>query len=256
MIFTDHSKWNGLVNWKKCQDQGVEGDYFKATGTGNGGNYIDYQFENNKKNCPFQYTGNYHYFDYRGKSGADQCKFFLDTVGDYGTMRGILDVEDNYANWGVKLLDVIGVAMREQLAWVNQYKKECGYAPAMYLNTNLTCETQWVMAVMKYQYIYRNFLDCPLIVARYDEVKNPLVLANGKKSAWSDYAMWQFTSRGNGQLYGNEKGNDWIDLNRVNNLQALLKPGITIEDEPVVVPVELSDAEILSKLWDFHPELH
>ena len=68
--------------------------------------------------------------------------------------------------------------------------------------------------------------------------------------------MWQYTSKGDGYLYGNAQGSPSIDLNRVFNLQALLKPGVTPEDEVIPVPVVLTDAEKLAKLWQHHPELH
>ena len=258
MIFAYYSKWNGVVNWQKALAQRLEGAYLKATGSGDGGNYVDYKFPVNSAACPLKFKGGYHYFDYRGRSGADQCKFFLDTCGDWGNLRGVLDMEDNAANWGVKLESVIGVAMREALAWVNQYRLETGHDPVLYLNTELTVKKQYVLSALQYQYIFRNFLGCPLWVANYNDIKNPLVNLKGEKSAWPDYALWQYTSKGPGRLYGNEAGNAFVDLNIVKNLQALLKPGVTVEDEPVVVSpaAELSDSEKVSILWGAHPELH
>lgn len=250
MEFVDISKWNGVFNWSKAQAKGVEGAYLKATGSGNGGNYVDFRFKENSASCPLKYKGTYHYFDYRGYSGADQCKYFLDKTGNFGNLRGVLDMEDNATNGWVSLDSVLGVAMREALAWVNEYKKECGHAPVLYLNSGLAGKKQ--LTLSGYQYIFRNFLDCPLWVANYNQISTP------PSGAWLDYAMWQYTSKGDGIGYGNAPGNMFIDLNRVKNLSALLKPGVTIEDEqpiPVVIP-EPSDAEKLSRLWKAHPEIH
>jgi len=246
MIFIDISKWNGVFDWSKAVAQGVEGAYLKATGCGNGGNYVDNKFPVNATSCNLKYAGSYHYFDYR-KPGADQCKFFLDTVGDFGNLRGVLDIEDNASNGWVSLDSVISSAMKYALEWVYEYKLETGHYPVLYLNTGLTVKKQ--LTVGGYKYIFRNFLDCPLWIANYNDIKVP------PTGAWSDYAMWQYTSKGNGILYGNEAGNSFIDLNTVKNLQALLKPGITVEDEPVVIS-ELSDTEKLSRLWEAHPEIH
>jgi hypothetical protein len=69
--------------------------------------------------------------------------------------------------------------------------------------------------------------------------------------------MWQYTSNGDGYLYGNGGvGNVYIDLNNVKNINKLLKPGITPEDEPVVIPVPLTQSQKVDKLWDNHPNLH
>lgn len=231
MIFIDISKWNGVFNWQKAQAQGVEGAYLKATGCGNAGNYVDYKFPINSASCNLKYKGAYQYFDYR-KPGADQCKYFLDTCGDFGNMRGVLDIEDNATNGWVSLDSVIGNAMKYALEWVYQYKLETGHYPVLYLNTGLTVKKQWT--VSGYKYIFRNFLDCPLWIANYNDIKVP------PTGAWSDYAMWQYTSKGNGILYGNEAGNSFIDLNTVKNLQALLKPGIMPEDDiPVTIPLTI-----------------
>ena len=247
LIFIDVSKWNGIFDWSKAQAQGVEGVYIKATGSGNYGNYEDFKFPLNADTCTLKYKGSYHYFDYQGRSGADQCKYFLDKVGDFGNMRGVLDIEDNSANGWKPIDSVIGIAMREALAWVYQYKLDTGHYPVMYLNLGLAKQRQWT--ITGYKYIFRNFLDCPLWIARYGDVPDPLIYSSKERAAWSDYAMWQYTSKGNGALYGNAINNDFIDLNKVKNLNALLKPGITAEDEIIdmtnvmnIAPLSQADA--------------
>jgi GH25 family lysozyme M1 (1,4-beta-N-acetylmuramidase) len=245
MEFIDCSKWNGPFDWQKSVNKGVEGAWLKASGCGIGGNYVDYRFKENSQSCPLPYKGSYHYFDYEGrKSGADQCKFFLDTVGNFGNLRGVLDLEDNSGHGWVKLSSVMGNAMKEALSWVNQYFLECGHWPILYLNTGLTILQQWT--VTGYKYTFRNFTECPLWVANYNDIQVP------PTGAWETYAAWQWTSGGDGLAYGNSPGNVSIDLNRINNLNALLKPGITIED-PVIIPpvvVDYTDKQKLDILWE------
>ena len=249
MIFIDISKWNGVFDWSKAQAQGVDGVYIKATGSGNYGNYEDYKFPENSESCPLKYTGSYHYFDYQGRSGADQCKYFLDKVGDFGNMRGVLDIEDNSTNGWKNIYSILGTAMREGLAWVNQYRLECGHDPVMYLNLGLAKQKDlWG------KYIFRNFLDCPLWIARYSDVADPLVYSSTERAAWSDYALWQYSSKGNGRLYGNSIGNDFIDLNKVKNLQALLKPGITPEDE-IIDTTNAMNIDPLSQVDDIRGDI-
>jgi len=239
MIFIDVSKWNGIFDWSKAQAQGVEGVYIKATGSGNYGNYEDYKFPLNADTCTLKYKGSYHYFDYQGRSGADQCKYFLDKVGDFGNMRGVLDIEDNFTNGWTNIYGILGTAMREGLAWVNQYRLECGHDPVMYLNLGLAKQKDWLG-----KYIFRNFLDCPLWIARYGDVPDPLIYSSKERAAWPDYAMWQYTSKGDGYLYGNETGSPYIDLNRVLSLQSLLKPGVVLDPPPVVIPPPLDTLNI------------
>jgi len=248
MEFIDISKWNGVFNWSKAQAKGIEGAWLKATGSGNGGNYEDYRFKENSASCPLKYKGSYHYFDYRGYSGADQCKYFLDKTGNFGNLRGVLDMEDNTTNGWVSLDSVIGVAMREALAWVNEYKKECGHAPVLYLNSGLASKKQFTLS--GYQYIFRNFLDCPLWLANYNKITTP------PTGAWSKCAAWQYTSNGDGIGCGNAPGNVYIDMNHVYDLAALLKPGVTAEDEPPVVIPEPADAEKLAILWAEYKKTH
>ena len=242
MLGIDISKWNSVFDWSKVQKQGVELAYLKASGAGNGGNYIDFRFKENGTSCPLPYKGAYHYFDYRGH-GADQCKYFLDTVGDFGNLRGALDFEDNSGGGWPKLSSMVGTSLKEALAWVTQYKLECGHYPVLYMSTDPTTWKQWTST--GYKYTFRNFTDCPLWVANYNKITTP------PTGAWSTYTMWQYTSNGDGYLFGNGgTGNPYIDLNIVKDVNALLKPGVTIED-PVVIPViQPTDAEKLRILWE------
>ena len=241
MLGIDISAWNGLFNWQKAQAKDAELVYLRATGAGNSGNYQDWRFKENSASCNLKYKGTYHYFDYR-KPGADQCKYFLDFTGGFGNLRGVLDIEDNSGNGWPKLNSMVGTALKYALEWVTEYKKECGHWPALYMSSDPAGWQQ--LTVTGYKYTFRNFIQCPLWVANYNNIPAP------KTGAWSDYAMWQYSSTGDGIGFGNSPGNQFIDLNQVKNLNALLKPGITIED-PVVIPpvVEPTDKQKLDILW-------
>lgn len=242
LIFTDVSKWNGIIDWPKQIKNGIEGTWLKASGCGVGGNYVDYRFKENSYSCPLKYRGAYHYFDYEGrKSGKDQAKFFLDTCGDFGNMRGVLDLEDNSGGGWTKLSTIMGKALKEALAWVTEYYIETNHYPILYLNTGLTTQKQ--LTSTGYKYAFRNFVECPLWVANYNNINIP------PTGAWDDYAAWQYTSAGDGLAYGNSPGNNAIDLNRIKNISLLLKPGIAVT-QPDPVNVEPTDAEKLRILWE------
>ena len=227
MIFTDVSKWNGVIDWSKQVAQGVEGTYIKASGCGDYGNYSDYKFKENSASCPHKYIGAYHFFDYR-KPGADQCKFFLDTVDSRGNLRGMLDIEDNSGSGWARLDSMYGTAMKYAMEFVNQYVLETGTNPGLYLNTGLTRQKDWIG-----QYIFRNFTHLPLWVANYNPITVP------PTGAWSKYSLWQYTSEADGILYGNATGNKYIDLNRVNDLYSLITKQVP---EPIdmtnVLPID------------------
>jgi len=234
MEFIDISKWNGEFNFDASRKQGVDGVFIKASGCGVNGNYADYKFEQNSKNCNMTYKGAYHYFDYTGKSGADQCKFFLDTVGSWGNMRGVLDLEDNSGGGWPKLSSMYGVATKEALQFVMQYLRETEVIPVMYLNTGLT-----ILRDSMLRWTFRNFTECPLWVANYNKIASP------PTGAWKDYAAWQYTSKGPGILYGNSVGNNYIDLNVIKNLDALLiKPPVIGEDNNASVTLESLDKRL------------
>ncbi|MFA5208307.1 MAG: glycoside hydrolase family 25 protein [Candidatus Paceibacterota bacterium] len=243
MIFTDCSKWNERIDWQKAINQGVEGTYLKVGGGSPTGSYLDTKFIENSQSCPLSYRGGYWFFNYTGQSGRDQCKYFLDKLSGFGNLRGVLDLEDSSGSGWAKLSSMYGTALKEALAFKNEYLLETGHELVMYLNTGLTQLKQ--ATVTGYKYTFRNFTSCPLWVANYNDIPVP------PTGAWSTYAMWQYTSKAPGYIYGNGIGAPVIDLNIVKDLTALLKPGQGGDDQPT-----LTDSEKLEKLWNAHPELH
>ena len=239
MLFTDVSKWNSKIDWQKSVNHGVEGNYIKATGC----DYVDYEFKANSATCPLKYKGAYHYFDYRGLSGKKQAQIFLDTAGGYGNLRGAIDLEDNKGGGWPSLASMYGNALKEALQFVLEYNRLTGHLPVMYISSYLTTLTDtWS------RFTFRNFHECALWVAHYTDAKNPIV------KGWKDYSLWQYTANGDGYAYGNGVGAPRIDLNIVKNLNALLVPGTTPEDE--IIDTTVTDEKKLNILWNNHPELH
>jgi len=236
-MFIDVSHWQGKIDWNKAISNGVEGAYIKATGSGVYGNYTDDELVNNIT-APLKYKGFYHFFDYRtnAKKGADQCKYFLDTVGLSGNLRGALDFENNEKYFG-SIYKVWGHALTEAMNWCLEYEKETGHAPTFYCGSS-NSQTRSIIT----GYSFRNFARFPLWVAHYTSAKEPTF------GCWTDYALWQYSTQGDPNLYG-ITGSKGVDLDMVNDMNALLKPGTTIED-PVIVPAEPTDAEKLRILWE------
>lgn len=189
--FIDISFWNGLFDWSKAVAQGVIGAYIKASE----GLYIDKLFRTNSANCPLEYKGAYHFLCYEeGQSGAKQAEFFLDTMDDWDyNLPGALDIEKSAAYTATfdipKVLDL-------GMDFVRRYRELAGHYPVIYASSYLT------------QYMWQ-FTSCPLWIANYTTGAAPLVYS------WGSYALWQYSSTGDGQLYGNSQGNKNIDLNRV-----------------------------------------
>lgn len=225
MLFCDVSFWQGVINWDRAKSSGLSGAILKASEA----KFVDPKFSLNSASCSLEYKGAYHFL--REGNGADQCKFFLDTIGDFGNLRGALDFEivPSSAN------------MTTALDWVNEYLKEVGVPPVLYLNTSLSQTKQWT--TLGYKYLFRNFTSYPLWIANYNPVSSPGI------GAWENYALWQYTRKATGSLYGVQSAS--IDLNRVNNLGALL---LNKEDDE-----SLTDSEKLAKLWAWYesrPDLH
>jgi GH25 family lysozyme M1 (1,4-beta-N-acetylmuramidase) len=235
MEFIDISTWNGKFDWNKAKSQSVDGVYIKASQA----NFIDSRFKENSASCSLSYKGAYHFFDYRSP-GADQAKFFLDTVGSWNNLKGALDLEDNSGSGWPKLSSMYGLALQRALEFVTEYYKETGHYPVLYISSFLTTLRDTLG-----RYVFRNFHQCPLWVAHYTTATTPTV------KGWGGYALWQYTSTAPGILHGNSTGNPYIDKNVIYDLNTLLiKAPVTNEDEVI------TDSEKLNRLWNAHPELY
>lgn len=86
----------------------------------------------------------------------------------------------------------------------------------------------------------------PLWIANYTTASVPLVPKPWGKSDW---LFWQYTSKGDGKLYGVESAT--VDLNRFNGDEAAFRKVFIMGES--VTPVMPPDA--LDRLWAAHPEL-
>lgn len=240
-MFIDISHWNGKFDWNKAVANGVDGAYIKASQ----GTYIlDDKFKENSAACPLKYKGAYHFLDYckthysSGQEisfGQKQADWFVKCMGDWKyTLPGALDIETNAAWEKIDALSA-GRVLKIALAFKNRYYVLTGHNPAIYCSPYLT---QWM----------QNFLDCPLWIAHYD-------VAAPKFYKWDKCALWQYSSTGDGLLYGNATGNKYIDLNKIGTPIDQWAINVTQENEDSQ-PSEVTDTEKLNRLWQAHPELH
>ena len=237
----DCSFWNGSFNWTKAVNQGIEFAFIKASQ----GVYVDSKFKENSKTCPLKYKAGYHFLDYTLKNyvkgneiawGQQQARYFVSTVGDWNTIPDALDMETN-GSWEKIDQYTKDRVLKIALAFVGEYYKLRGYYPFIYTNKYIS---EWC----------KNFTLCPLWIANYNSIEMP------PTGAWSTYDIWQYTSTGDGQLYGNAYGNKYIDLNKtIRPISSYSVKEVITEDEPVVIP-EPSDSEKLQLLWAWYKESH
>lgn len=189
-MFIDISKWNGKFDWNKALAMGVEGAYIKSSE----GLYTDSLFKRNSANCPLKWRGAYHFLYYgTGASGAKQAEYVVNLLKGWKyNLPVALDIEPGNYDIPFELNAVLKIAME----FVEQYKELTGHNPVIYVSSGRTQEMS-------------AFTDCPLWVAHYTQADKPTVYS------WSEYVLWQYSSTGEGKLYGNEAGNRHIDLNRI-----------------------------------------
>ncbi|MEN6522834.1 MAG: GH25 family lysozyme [Anaerolineaceae bacterium] len=262
----DLSYANGKFNWSKAVAKGVDSAYLKASQR----NFPDPMFKTNIESAPDGFpVGAYFYIDYTlkhyaaGKEiefGKDQASKAAEIVLPYlltgklgitiwdgkdpKTERDAtlsLDVEDNSGSgWERITPENVGRVMAitlafkqklEQIIWETEKKKRI-------VGTYSNCTLVQSM---------RNFKDGLLWLAWYTSLFDPgyvKKLANGTvyyaSGAWmGDWFMHQYSSRGDGQAYGNSVGNQWIDLNRVNEKwQILRKSAPEVERPPITHTLE------------------
>lgn len=233
-MIIDISHWNGSFDWNKAVAQGVIGAYIKATQ----GTYIlDDMFKKNSASCPLQYKGGYHFLDYCKTHypaggeitfGQKQADWFVSQMGDWKyTLPGALDIETNAAWEKIDALSA-GRVLKIALAFKERYYVLTGHKPMIYCSPYLT---QWM----------QNFTDCPLWIANY-KVSKPTY------SKWAAHALWQYSSEGDGLLYGNARGNKYIDLNKEGKPIAEWAVNITPTNEDA--PLALTYEQKVDVLWN------
>lgn len=88
----DVSHYQGDIDWKKVEEQGIDFTFIKAT---EGSSYVDQYFEKNweKVGQTSLIAGVYHFFSF-DSDGKTQAEHFIDTVGNLqGKLAPVIDVE-------------------------------------------------------------------------------------------------------------------------------------------------------------------
>ena len=201
MIGIDVSVWQGTMRWDEAASEGAEFAYIKASQ----GTAVDPKWGVNSCSCHLKYKGAYHYLDYTtqhytvGKEdefGKAQADFFLKTVGNFGNLVGMLDIETNKF-WEPLHLNYARAAKIAR-AFKRQFEARTGHKLGIYMNLSTTWAEEW-----------RPYLtDGPLWVAQYNETL-------GVPGGWSKWHIWQNSELGDGANYGAES--EHIDLNISND---------------------------------------
>ena len=237
MIGNDFSHWQGIVNWVKTKAAGAKFAYIKASD----GRYVDAKFAVNSASCDLDYKGPYHFLQYSSNTytlgqevawGTAQAQNFIRTIGAWKhNLIGMLDIE----NYGESIYTCLSRVSKIAMAFRTEYRRVTGHNLLIYMNTDLEKQKEWT--ALGYKYIWRNFVDSPLMIANYNTVLTP-------PSCWKTWHIWQYSKRGNGALFGVESAA--IDMDRDNgNLNEL-----------VIGQTAPTDHEMIMKLWAAHPEIH
>jgi len=186
----DVSRWQGDINFNVMRAQGIEGVCMRATV---GNYYTDPKFET--------------YWRDAGNAGLLRSAYHV--VAPENSAESQIDRFDRV--FGNRIPDFPIVLdcelVRDQTAEriTNVIKKCCDLLENFYRVMIYTSQGFWNGNVRRRAY-WKNYA---LWVAHYTTANKPLLPAD-----WDDWQMWQYTSKGNGKLYGASSSS--IDLNRVH----------------------------------------
>jgi GH25 family lysozyme M1 (1,4-beta-N-acetylmuramidase) len=212
----DISLWQGKMDWQKAVNQGVQFAILKATDCTDAHKlFVDPRFKENIESCPLIYRGSYHFLDAL-KDGAEQCRFYLDTIGDSCNLIGCLDIEEHVWQYFDK-------AVARAWEFVQEYKRLTNLWPMIYTNNAIAEHMQWDNETQKYKFYFRNFVNCPLWITNYDKLERP------ETGPWLQEYIQQLTDKGNGRLYGTTESLS-IDLDKA------IQPIDLLLINPLVVP--------------------
>ena len=171
--------------------------------------------------------GSYWFYDSRVSPTSQADLWFAQVKGDNGELPWFADFEENYGGaYGGWTNFKIFLERIKQLA----PQKEIGIYTAFYY---------WEETVVNANADLAFFHQFPLWIANYATAK-PLVPAPWEMSEW---LFWQYTDKGNGNLYGVESSN--VDLNYFNGDEAKFNTRFNIG---AVVPPMNTD-----KVQETHP---
>ena len=183
-LIVDVSKWQGIMDWPKCEAAGAKGAYIKATD----GLAVDPRFAANWAGAELMPRGAYHF--YRPElSASGQVKTFLQILdGDWGEMPPALDVERVNAT-----VAVLRAGIR---LWLQEIEKATGLRPRIYTRASL-----WDPALGNWSVARQH----ELWVADYRGYITPDI-----PLPWHEWTMYQFSADKNGR--GHEFGAQSSDI--------------------------------------------
>jgi len=176
--------------------------------------------------------GAYHFYDYRYPA-QQQADFFCNLMAnDPAEMPLAVDLE-YYGPYGP--LPPAAALQSALKTFFDVIEQKTGKKGILYTNPstiayNLGTIPNWM-------------LQLPLWVAHYINASDPTF------KPWAKWSIWQYTSKGDGVLYGMESAN--VDMDYFNGDENELRQFVGLQKK-----AEPTDAEKLKKLWEAHPELH
>jgi GH25 family lysozyme M1 (1,4-beta-N-acetylmuramidase) len=185
----DISKWDGAWDAEKAKAAGAVFAFIKASQA----TFSDPQFSANwaKAKSAGLLRGAYHYLDY-AKSGREQANYFADLLtATPCELPPVVDYEQARTDNNV-------LAARTFLRDFVEQLISRGYSPIIYTSSGF-----WNIYGDKTDAYWSKF---PLWIAHYVTAAAPTVPA-----PWSRWKFWQYTSKGNGALFGTQGLN--VDLN-------------------------------------------
>ena len=201
-IGVDISAFQGDVDMKKLEEQGISFVYMKAT---EGSTYQDEKFSANWANAKevSMPSGAYHFFSY-DSTGAAQAENYMRTVGDDIAGRLIPAVVVDYYGDKEKNPPAKEDVVRELTAYLDAIEKQYGVKPIIYTRSDIF-----------EKYLKGSFDNYPYWIS---SLYTPL--------DWNyhgDWHIWHYLNKG--ELKGYSGGDRYIDLDVLNkdkNLQDLL----------------------------------
>ncbi len=178
----DVSHYQGKVDWKTIQSQGIDFAYIKAT---EGSKHTDKRFDENRKGISETNIlyGFYHFFSFES-SGEAQARHFISTVGNIeGCLFPVVDVE----YYGDKKPEKDKL-IKELFTFIKCLEKEYGLKPIIYSTTSFYNK-----------YLSEDFLDYSLWIRNVYFVSS------------KNWVFWQYTDKK--VLDGYDGSEKYIDMN-------------------------------------------
>lgn len=194
----DVSHYQGEIDWKQIEAQGIDFAWIKAT---EGSSYVDEYFQANWKAAEQTalYIGAYHFFSF-DSDGGTQADLFIRTVGDLsGKLLPAVDVE-YYGDKRNSPPDKEAV-IRELKEMLERLEAEYQVKPVIYTTYSIYKK-----------YIRGNFSDYPLWIRNVYVPPGPSV---------RDWTFWQYTDTA--VLEGYEGSEKYIDRNVFRGTKEELK---------------------------------